>query len=320
MPDIPDNPFNLIRQAIADGEGEAAIRQLATQLSAGDPLHDSLILLENRLGGLQQSVLEGIISREDALIEQNSINKGLLQLVKTLEQRSAAPTAPPTPLKPAPTTSAAAPPPTADANLAKRKAVQLIGLFAVLALVVVAWYSAQGSKRQPTRPPQDWAVQISLSPAQFGTQALGKAQLFTPVFASEALETPPNMRLLFRQLPGRLSADSLQLRLPDFKFKHRISRQPATEASVLAFDILLETDTFAGQVLRPNLQPAAGIELDIEQGLARVVTDANGRFRFVLPDWGATSARMVMRRGGKVLEDRKMGLHPAVFREIKIAE
>ena len=80
--------FEQIRQAIADGDREAAMEMLSLRCTPGDPLHDSLILLDTRLSNLQQSVIEGVISREDENIERNGISKGLLHLVKTLEARA----------------------------------------------------------------------------------------------------------------------------------------------------------------------------------------------------------------------------------------
>lgn len=313
--------FEKIRQAIADGDREAAIQMLSLRCTTGDPLHDSLILLETRLSNLQQSVIEGVISREDENIERNGISKGLLALVKSLESKADDPletSAAATDLPkehPSPVVGVLEKQSSPSGKFDSRKWVIAAG---ILFTVVAVWGIVTLASDHPSAPAtRDLSLRLAVTPADLPIGSLGKARISVGKFTSESVSVPSDGVVVFRNTPVKSGGDSVKLTLPDLKYRHDILRLKGDAKDELAFQVRLKTNTFSGKVLQPDLKPAPGIELEIEGGLARATTDAGGNFSFLLPDWGASTVRLVMRRAGKVLVDKRLGLDASVFKELK---
>jgi len=304
--------FEQIRQAIADGDRETAMEMLSLRCTPGDPLHDSLILLDTRLSNLQQSVIEGVISREDENIERNSISRGLLHLVKALEAKAEHPLE-------SPKTQPVADNPEKQAipkskSDARKWAIAAGLLFTILTVWGIINWAFKHSSAPITR---ELSLQFAVTPSNIPIGPLGKAQILFGKYASEQINVPPDGVLLFKNIPVQSGDDSVKILLPDLKYKHEAVWQNRAAKNNLKYQIVLKTNTFSGKVLRPDLRPAPNVELEIEGGLARDTTDAAGNFSFILPDWGASNVQMVMRRAGKVLVNRKVGLTAAVFKDLK---
>ncbi|MFN0173991.1 MAG: hypothetical protein ACKVU0_05030 [Saprospiraceae bacterium] len=314
--------FEQIRQAIADGDREAAMEMLSQHCTPGDPLHDSLILLDTRLSNLQQSVIEGVISREDENIERNGISKGLLHLVKTLEARAEHPLQSShqvlEPPKAPPVTEHSEKEPTPKSKLDVRKWAIVAGL---LFTVLTIWGIISWASKHPSAPiTRDLSLQLAVTPSDIPIGPLGKARILIGKYTSEQGNVPSDGVLMLKNIPIQSENDTVKILLPDLKYKHEIVWQNRNAKNGLKYQIVLKTNTFSGKVLRPDLRPVPNVDLEIEGGLARATTDAEGNFSFVLPDWGASNVQLVMRRGGKVVVNRKVGLTAAVFKDLKIPD
>lgn len=82
--------------------------------------------------------------------------------------------------------------------------------------------------------------------------------------------------------------------------------------------VVVKTVKFSGKTLRPNRQPAPGIQIEIANGLAKTASGADGSFEFSIPEIPEKTVRLVLRRDGKVLMDQIVGLNAAVFAELKV--
>jgi hypothetical protein len=319
--------FEQIRQAIADGEPEAAIQMLSLRCTPGESLHDSLVLLETRLSNLQQSVIEGVISREDETIERNSISKGLLVLLKSLETRAKHPLEPQalppeqvfltSPDSKKSESGAAKPQPFL---LQKRKWAAATMFFVALAAVWGIWSFLSGQPAAGGKYRRDVTIRLSVEPSNLSIGPLGKAQIEAGKYRSELVEVPSSQVLTFKNLDIDLQGDKMKLRLPDLRYEYDLVLQEAKGPENFFFKIVLKTNTFSGKVLNPSRRPVEGVQVEIEDGLARATTDVAGNFSLTLPVWGAGTAQLVLRRGQKVMVKRTIGLDPAVFRELKIPD
>ena len=313
--------FEQIRQKIAEGDSLGALESLALRSQNDPEIGDQLLLLRNRLAHLNQSVIEGTIAREDENIERNTLNKALLNLLKTLEQRSLTLTDIPL----APPIAAAEPPKTRPGQRPPARNFRPV-LIVGASLLVLAGIWGVGrwrTEEEVTQKPFALTVQLLPSSGSPPIEPGGEAILNLGNFVSGARPIPADGVLQFADLPAALLDDSVHLTLTTPRFSYRISRQSAVtprEVREITFHTELITNTFQGRVLFPDLRPAPGVELDIENGLARAESDASGYFQLTIPALRQEAILLVLRRQGKVLVSRKIGLNPEVLKELKVPD
>lgn len=315
--------FEQIRQKIAEGDSLGALESLALRSQDDPATSDQLVLLHNRLAHLNQSVIEGTITREDENIERNTLNKALLNLLKALEQRSHNPPAETPLLTPV---IAAEPPKTASTQqqppARSFRPVLIIG--ASLLVLASIWGVGKWRDKDETGS-RSLTLTARLVPAP-GSPEIGtgsEAILSLGNFVSMAHPIPSNGVVQFADLPAARQDDSAHLTVMHPRFSYRIKRQsavtPRGKGEIIFYTELI-SNTFQGKVLSPDLRPVPGVELDIENGLARAVSDADGNFNLTIPALRQETVLLVLRRQGKVLVSRKIGLNPEVLKELKVPD
>lgn len=304
-----------IKQRIAEGECAEAIELLnALPETAARGMRDELLLLQYRLGRLEQAVANGTIARDDEMVERNGIIRSLLDLVVALETGDTESYAePPRPDEPAPPRR----PESARGAMPRRPL--LIGL-TLLGLLALLW--VLGARINTGKAPElsDLTVQLVFRPENPMPRQTGLARVYLGAAVSEALPIPSDGMLRLRNMPAPGPGRPARLELSDTKYACRVAGQSAPAPDSLIFIVELEQQTFSGQVIHRDGRPAPGVEIEIENGLARAVSDAAGRYTFSLPKWDADNVRLVLRRQGKVLADRKIGLQQTVLQELKIPD
>jgi hypothetical protein len=246
----------------------------------------------------------------------------LLALLKILEQEPKArkaktkkPVAPKV-IPPKPEVPATAPVKTV---LASRQVWIIGGLFLLL---LGAWGIGK-LVLVPNKPEsRDLRAQLVLRPDHIPLPAVGKAQLQVGEYLSQStLPIPENGRLYFRDVIINQPTDSVQLLVSDLPYPGKIVAQSAPNYKGLdsiTFYYAVELIELAGRVVYPNLKPVAGIELELENGLARGMTDKDGNFRIQMPRLEKESVNVVYRRNGKTFLKQTRGLYQQVFKELKI--
>jgi hypothetical protein len=306
-----------IKRLIADGDCAQAIDRLADlPTTVASATEDELILLKNRLTQLERSVMNGTLARDDEIIERNLITRSLLNLVLAVQngrrEMFDPPVAAPTP----PSSEPAVP----VARRLPRRGLLVAGSAAFLLLLIaaIAWRGGFAPSADAPAIVPDLSVRLVFRPDWLPVRQTGLAQIRIGRAVSETLPIPPDGVLHFRNMPAPTPDRPVQLVLDDLRYHARIAGQKILGPAEHEFIVELEQQTFDGRVVDVDLKPVGGVELEVENGLARTVSDRDGYFRFSVPKSDAAAVRLVLRRQGKVLVDRRVGLEPAVWKQLKI--
>jgi hypothetical protein len=321
-----------IRLLIAEGASEEAIDRLLDRPEEVGAFYDELVLLHNRLAHLDKSVLEGTIAREDENIERNTITRSLLNLIKRLENRSLQENNLPPPsleavrgiaeLQDEPETQIAKTRKWPGRRLRRLALFTLAPLALLLAWGIGTWViPPTGKDATPILP--EFTARLVFQPENPNIKQTGTAKLVVGEWASEPMPIPSDGVILFRNIPEPSPDNSVRLELSDVKYACRVVGENAASQGTgpeMTFIVELDMQTFSGRIIHQDFSPAKGVEIDIENGLAHAVTDGNGKYTVTLPKLNANTVRLILSRKGKVLIDRKIGLDPEVFRELKILD
>ncbi len=334
--DHPDK-IHQARQLIISGSIVEAIDLLAGEVAGSEELEKVALQLKARNHRLDLSILKGTISREDENLERNIITDALFYLVKQVEKDRA-----PAPEKPGPLPRHREEPPKTDPShdpaMPARPILRHVWPWAaaVTALVFalflgITWLGkfghgqiSQTEKVVPVAPKtMDLTANITVAPANPDWKLTGMARVSAGGFTSEAQPVPAGGgAVVFRNIPGESVGKPLRLSLENLNFPATIARQSSTvlpkPGGPVDFFVEMKINNFRGKTLRPNLQPAPNIQLEIADGLAKTVSGADGAFEFSLPEIPQKTVRLVLRRGGRVVLDDMVGLDAAVFQEVKV--
>lgn len=319
-----------IKLKIANGANKEAIDLLANLPEPVAGLEDDLLFLKSRQRRLENAVLEARISHEDEIVERNTITRSLLDLVVSLETGDTGVYTSQQNDRPIVENL----PGVSESRWSKSRAIPGTGiqikigwliLAGMLLVVVLAWgistWSAPHAANVTTVP--DLTVRLVFRPENGHIKQTGLAKIAVGKSVSEALPIPSDGIMRFRNIPLGDRDNPIRLELSDVKYTCRVNGQsvPArgTETD-LTFYVDLDMQTFYGRVIQWDSKPAAGVEIDVENGLAHAVTDATGNYSVSLPKWDTETIRIILRKNGKVLIDRKAGLDAAVLKELKIPD
>lgn len=296
-------------------------------------MEDELVLLQNRLKHLNRAVASGAIARDDENVERNSITRALLDLVIALETGETEYYAE----TPRDWLNETETPPTTPTRAERRQGTRtglltqpriliLAGsvlLALILAWVIGPWNGTASSSSTAAAVLPDLTVRLVFRPESLKIKQTGLAKVAVGASVSEALPIPSDGVLRFRNIPAPGPANPVRLELSDMKYACRVAGQNSLAAggeSALVFNVDLELQTYSGRVIHRDGAPAAGVEIEVDNGLTRAVSDAGGNYSVTLPKWDTENIRLVLRRQGKVLVDRKAGLDATVLKELKIPD
>lgn len=332
MLDYSKDDLEKIKQLIAEGANQEAINALYPIVVGNDELEDTVVILKNRLATLQKSIREGTIARDDASLERNMINRALLDTLNILEDLDLQ-KQPKNTLAAAPSATDETPVNTNTHSVSDKQAkpikplipLQWIlrgGLALVTILVSVLIERSINSLFDGSPATfRDLTVHLVFKPAYPGIQHTGKAKLMIGNFVSPLQPIPLDGMLHFTNIPAGNTDDSLKVVLEDTDYQCKVANQSGYKLNksdnFTAF-VELESTTYNGTVLYPDQKPAAGVEIEFGNGMARDTTDGNGNYTVTLPNLKTRNIQVVVRRNGKAILNRPIGLHPDPLRVIKI--
>jgi hypothetical protein len=320
-----------IKHLISEGANQEAINALRPIVEGNNELEDTVLMLKTRLSTLQKSVREGTIDSDDANVERNKINRALLDVLNILEDLDKHQKNTLTEVQskkdeiPVETSTH----PVSEKQGRTKKLViptqwltrGALALVTILITVLIERTLNSWLEADKSAAPANLAVRLVFQPEFPGIEHSGTAKLTVGKFVSELKPVPPDGKLFFTGIPAENADDSVKVILQDTRYPCKVASQSnynlQKTGDITAF-VELATTTYSGKVLYPNSKPAAGVEIEFENGMARDLTDAEGNYTVALPDLKKRLIQVVIRQNGKVILSREIGLHPAPLREIKI--
>jgi hypothetical protein len=334
--------LDFIRQTIAEGTTLKAIDHLNEFLHAAPDFIDALVLIKNRFVHLESSVRDGIISREVENIERNNIHRSLMQVVKDVEQLSFIEkeriqnSLPVGFLEDWMSKNTSKPKNTIKAslyNLVKKPLWLFFTIASSGILGAVVYYRAfapvQIIKQEtiktvqlPAVPDPNLVLRLIIDNPNPNWKPKGYIQIKMGDYLGELLPFSNNETVL--QLKNFTQKDRSKTVKPEFsdlKFPLTLVSQSAPDFSKtleITVRAKISTKIIAGKIVYPDAQPAANIEIDIENGLAVAISDAEGRFQIVSPALTQETVKLTFRKNKSVVLSRQVGYNASVFNEFKI--
>lgn len=316
--------LDLLREKIAQGETVDAADRLSDLLESSQPdLDSAVILLKSRKINLDRAVRDGVIAREDETVERNAIARSLLQVIQEIDRLPAEPLAAIAARVPQSIVVERAAEPHFIQKGLKNRSRQLtsIVVMSTAVLALIFFWSRRSSEK--TLPPSPLTVKLRIeSPPKPGWSPQGAAKAWAGDAASEPqpIELPETTLKIdgadldARRRPLRLAFENLNLPL-EIVSK---SAENFAKTDLIEVSARIAAKTFEGKIVHSDGQPAAGIDIWLENGLGAAQTDREGRFSLLFPALDRPAVRLALRRGATVLVDRQVGLDEAVFKELKL--
>jgi hypothetical protein len=325
-----------VRQSIAEGATDEAIQKLSALPYADPDISDSLILISNRLRNLDTSILDGVISREVENVERNKIHRSLLQLVKEVENL---PKQEQERLKSALSDELL----TQNKTVGSVNEVQLIrplgknyllwtslligglGLVAATLLMGRSYFTTPKvvvSNPVLPNPLSDLVLKLSIENTNPNWIPKGylKVQIgeytgeLQPFSSNETAFQLKNIKQVVRKQP-------LSVSFSDLKYPLKVVSQSAIDYSKtteIIVKVKIETTHLSGKIVYPDQQPAANVEMNLENGLAITKTGAEGKFELILPALIQPTVLLTLKKNATVVMSKQVGLNETIFKEFKI--
>ena len=319
-----------IKHLISEGANQEAINALRSIVEGNDDLEDTVVMLKTRLSTLQKSVREGTIDADDENVERNKINRALLDTLNILEDldkhqkntltevQSKKDEIPhETSTRPVSEKSEKSKKPHIPTQWLVRGALALVTIL----ITVLIERSINSWLEGDRNAAANLTLRIVFRPEFPGIEHSGTAKVTIGKFAFNPRPIPPDGVLRFTDIPAEYEDDSVKVFLQETTYQCKVARQSAYSLKksddIMAF-IELATTTYSGKVLLYNHKPAAGVEVDFENGMARDTSDADGSYAVTLPNLTKPKVLLTFRLNGKVLDSRPIALNTDVLREIKV--
>ena len=267
---------SLIRQLIADNQNKAAAERMYEWFegkSAGR--QDAALALLNRITALEHNVLGGLIAQADADLERNRITKALLELSKQLDETGE------TPETPQPMSKA--------------------WMFGVLAIAVagMVYLSFYKGGKPAARPEFDLTVHVHGPGGESNIITTGKIKLVLGDHNLPIKDINSEGQVIFDEISGTYFEQPVRLVPVGMRYKVvSQTHQTAKESQQITFELapLPDTTLVRGTVFLPGAgnKPAAGAQLDFDNGRSVGVTNEKGQFEVAVPAAAGQTLRLMI--------------------------
>ncbi len=255
----------LIRQLIADNQNKAAAEHLYQWFegkSAGR--QDAALALLNRITALEHNVLGGLIAQADADLERNRITKALLELSKQLDETGEVPEA--------------------------SQPMSKTWMFGVLAIAIagMVYLSLYKDGKTVVPPEFDLTVHLHGPGGESDIIKTGKIKLVLGDHNLPIKDINSEGQVIFDEIPGKYFEQPVRLVPVEMRYKVLSQTHQTAKASrQITFELapLPDTTLVRGTVFLPGAgnKPAAGAELDFDNGRGVGVTNEKGQFEVAVP-------------------------------------
>lgn len=321
-----------IKHLISEGANQEAVNALYPIVAGNNELEDTVVILKNRLSLLQKSVREGTIARDEANVERNMINRSLLDTLNILEDlhehQNNTLTAVPSKKDETPIETSThsvsdsydkSKKPIIPTQWLMRGALALVTILVTVLIErsINSWFDADRNT------PVHLTLRLVFRPDFPGIGHSGLAKVTVGKFAFDPRPIPSDGILRFTDIPAEYTDDSMKVFLQETEYNCKVQSQSAysikNSNDITAF-IELAATTYQGKVLNSTRKPVAGVEIEFENGMARDTTDADGNYSVMLPDLKKRLVQLALRRNGKVVMSREVGLYAGSLKELKIPD
>ncbi len=271
----------LLRQFIADNQNKSAAERLYQWFEGKNAeRQDAALALLNRINALDSNVLGGLMSQADVDLERNRITKALLELSKQLNETGAMPDASPPPMS-------------------------KTWIFGVLAIVVAGMvYLAFSQDGTSVNAAFDLTVNLHGPGGESDIIPAGKIKLVLGAHNLPPEDINSNGRVVFDQIPAEYWEQPV--RVVPVGMRYKVLSQSAQTAKesrsiTVALVPLPDTTLVRGTVflLGAGNKPAAGAEMDFDNGRGIGTTDEKGHFQVAVPVASGTTVKVMIQYQGK---------------------
>lgn len=211
----------------------------------------------------------------------------------------------------------------APASLLSANAKNLKGIGGVVVLLCLSWVVCHRLLASQDAPRiRNLTAHLILQPGSLKVPEGARARLEVGQLLTALEPISADGSIRFKDTPVNHPADTARLLISGLDYPGKVVGQSAfsfKQTDSISFFYQLELLALKGRVVdRRKRKPIPGIEIILENGLARAISGKDGRYALRMPNLEKERVEVELRQNGKPIDKRTMGFRPEFFEELKI--